>query len=103
MMYLCSLDLFIEMKRKKAPREFVEESLYILPKQQSKYFFLFLNSMKMPYKETLNFEKKILLKRPIDVNIESMLLSHKYSVRKDSNYNFVGYKNHDDDTAPLLT
>ena len=31
-MYLCSLDLFIEMKRKKAPRELVEESLYILPK-----------------------------------------------------------------------
>ena len=30
--------------------------------------------MKMPYKETLNFEKKILLKGPIDVNIESILL-----------------------------
>ena len=57
----------------------------------------------MPYKETLNFEKKILLKLPIDVNIESILLSRKHSVRKDSNYNFVGYKNHDEETAPLLS
>ena len=59
--------------------------------------------MKMPYKETLNFEKKILLKRPIDVNIESILLSRKHFVRKDSNYNFVGYKNHDEETEPLLS